>query len=157
MISISLYHQYTRNIATALGIGYVLAVNDEQVTAQIPDSADPVLVAIIPSADTAGSADYDSMSETDQSLRFIIAPIKSDTDTAEFFIRIQILAEQAKKIMLMYAESYPTKLGIREANIATEPVHGEFSGNYAGYVISFSLTAPATMYNADVPALLPIT
>ena len=30
MIAISLYHQYTRNIATALGIGYVLAVDDER-------------------------------------------------------------------------------------------------------------------------------
>lgn len=90
MISISLYHQYTRNIATALGIGYVLAVDDEQVTAQIPDSADPVLVAIIPSDDTADSLTADNMSEASTSLLFIVSPIKADTDTAEFLSLIHI-------------------------------------------------------------------
>lgn len=151
MISISLYHQYTRNIATALGIGYVLAVDDEQVTAQIPDSADPVLVAIIPSDDTADSLTADNMSEASTSLLFIVSPIKADTDTAEFFARHQLLTEKCKKLMMLYADAYPSLLGIKENRISSDPITGQFSGNMAGYILSFSLSNPATFYAETVP------
>ena len=151
MIDIGLYNQYTKNIATALGIGYVLAVDDEQVTAQIPDSADPVLVAIIPSDDTADSLTADNMSEASTSLLFIVSPIKADTDTAEFFARHQLLTEKCKKLMMLYADAYPSLLGIKENRISIDPITGQFSGNMAGYILSFSLSNPATFYSETVP------